>query len=42
MMDESSISHYAKRIVLIDHYLGDGNYHTDRLIDLLVEENAAA
>ena len=42
MMDESSISHYAKRIVLIDHYLGDRNYHLDRLIDQLTEENAAA
>ena len=42
MMDESSISHYAKRIVLIDHYLGDRNYHLDRLIDQLTEESAAA
>ncbi|MES1929930.1 acyl-CoA dehydrogenase [Salinisphaera dokdonensis CL-ES53] len=42
MMDESSVSHYAKRIVLIDHYLGDRNYHLDRLIDQLGEESAAA
>lgn len=42
MMDESSISHYAKRIVLIDHYLGDREYHLDRLIDLLGEEAHAA
>jgi len=41
-MDESSISHYAKRIVLIDHYLGDRNHHLDRLIEMLAEESAAA
>jgi len=35
MMDESSVSHYAKRIVMIDHYLGDREYHMARLRDMM-------
>lgn len=39
MMDESSISHYAKRIVMIDHYLGDRVWH---MADLEARERAGA
>ena len=38
MMDESSVAHYAKRIVMIDHYLGDANFHKDRLLAMLAGE----
>ncbi len=42
MMDESSISHYAKRIVMIDHYLGDREYHmADLRARLLAAQDAA-
>ncbi|MDA3923032.1 MAG: acyl-CoA dehydrogenase [Salinisphaera sp.] len=42
MMDESSISHYAKRIVMIDHYLGDREYHMAGLrARLLAAQDAA-
>lgn len=35
MMDETPVSHYAKRIVMIDHLLGDKNYHLQKLSQLL-------
>ncbi|MBA4721626.1 MAG: acyl-CoA dehydrogenase family protein [Alcanivorax sp.] len=35
MMEETPISHYAKRIVMIDHHLGDSEYHFGRLESLL-------
>ncbi|ROO31449.1 acyl-CoA dehydrogenase family protein [Salinisphaera japonica] len=41
MMDESSVAHYAKRIIMIDHYLGDANFHKDRLLRMLAEESVA-
>lgn len=31
MMDESAVSHYAKRIIMIDHQPGDMSHHTQRL-----------
>lgn len=36
MMEETAISHYAKRLVMIDHQLGDLSYHLQRL-EALVE-----
>jgi alkylation response protein AidB-like acyl-CoA dehydrogenase len=30
MTQESAISHYAKRLVMIDHWLGDTDYHLER------------
>lgn len=41
MMDESSISHYAKRIVMIDHYLGDREYHMAQLRDMTLAGQSA-
>lgn len=35
MMDETPVSHYAKRIIMIDHLLGDKNYHIQKLSQLL-------
>jgi len=32
MMDESSVAHYAKRIIMIDHQLGDTDYHLARIM----------
>jgi alkylation response protein AidB-like acyl-CoA dehydrogenase len=34
MTDEAAVSHYAKRLVMIDHWLGDGDYHTQRFTEL--------
>ncbi|SMH62796.1 acyl-CoA dehydrogenase family protein [Azospirillum agricola] len=34
MTDEAAVSHYAKRLVMIDHWLGDGDHHLDRFIAL--------
>ena len=31
---EYAVSHYAKRLVMIDHQLGDEDYHLQRFIDL--------
>ncbi|KZX63518.1 pimeloyl-CoA dehydrogenase small subunit [Alcanivorax sp. HI0033] len=42
MMEETAVSHYAKRIVMIDHQLGDLGYHMQQLENLLdVDEDAA-
>lgn len=42
MMDETPVAHYAKRIVMIDHLLGDKNYHLQKLSSLLdVDEEAS-
>lgn len=42
MMDETPVSHYAKRIIMIDHQLGDLTYHLHQLEKLLdVDEEAA-
>jgi alkylation response protein AidB-like acyl-CoA dehydrogenase len=30
MTDEAAISHYAKRLVMIDHWLGDADHHLAR------------
>ncbi|ASK33597.1 pimeloyl-CoA dehydrogenase small subunit [Alcanivorax sp. N3-2A] len=35
MMEETAVSHYAKRIVMIDHWLGDREYHLTRLEQLI-------
>jgi|SRR5699024_1990283 len=35
MMLETPVAHYAKRIVMIDHLLGDRNYHLQKLSQLL-------
>lgn len=35
MMEETAVSHYAKRIVMIDHWLGDREYHLTRLEELI-------
>ncbi|MBI2317306.1 MAG: acyl-CoA dehydrogenase family protein [Betaproteobacteria bacterium] len=32
MSDELAASHYAKRLVMIDHWLGDSEHHLDRFI----------
>ena len=42
MMDESSVAHYAKRIVMIDHYLGDANFYKDQLLAMLAGESVSA
>ncbi|MES1926991.1 acyl-CoA dehydrogenase [Salinisphaera sp. T31B1] len=42
MMEESAISHYAKRIVMIDHYLGDREYHMAKLRDMTLAGRDAA
>ncbi len=34
MTDEAAVSHYAKRLVMIDHWLGDSDYHLARYIAL--------
>jgi hypothetical protein len=31
---ELSLSHFAKRLIMIDHQLGDEDYHLARFIDL--------
>ncbi|MTT52870.1 pimeloyl-CoA dehydrogenase small subunit [Alcanivorax sp. VBW004] len=42
MMEETAVAHYAKRIVLIDHQLGDLGYHMQQLESLLdVDDDAA-
>ena len=42
VMEETAVSHYAKRIVMIDHQLGDLGYHMQQLENLLdVDEDAA-
>lgn len=42
MTDEAAISHYAKRLVMIDHWLGDTDHHLDRFIALTDAPAAAA
>lgn len=37
MMDEAAISHYAKRLIMIDHYLGDHAYHMATLRSLTID-----
>ncbi|HYG91363.1 MAG TPA: acyl-CoA dehydrogenase [Azospirillum sp.] len=34
MTDEAAISHYAKRLVMIDHWLGDSDHHLARFVAL--------
>jgi len=42
MMEETPVSHYAKRIVMIDHWLGDREYHLGILENLIdVDDHAA-
>ena len=38
---QSKPSNYAKRIVMIDHQLGDMDHHLARYMDLLAQERAA-
>ena len=35
---EYSLSHYAKRLIMIDHQLGDTDYHLQRYIDMTTTE----
>jgi alkylation response protein AidB-like acyl-CoA dehydrogenase len=35
MTDECSVAHYAKRLILLDHALGDRDYHLDTVMDRL-------
>ncbi|ROO25443.1 acyl-CoA dehydrogenase [Salinisphaera orenii MK-B5] len=42
MMEESAIAHYAKRIVMIDHYLGDRTWHMAALRETLTDTARAA
>ena len=37
---EYALSHYAKRLVMIDHWFGDTDYHLQRYIDLGLSPNA--
>jgi len=32
---EYSLSHYAKRLIMINHQLGDEDFHLDRYVSLL-------
>ncbi|HCE40867.1 MAG TPA: pimeloyl-CoA dehydrogenase small subunit, partial [Alcanivorax sp.] len=42
MMEETPVSHYAKRIVMIDHWFGDREYHLGILETLIdVDDHAA-
>lgn len=42
MMEETAISHYAKRIVMIDHWFGDREYHLTQMEKLIdVDDHAA-
>ena len=42
MMEETPVSHYAKRIVMIDHWFGDREYHLGVLETLIdVDDHAA-
>lgn len=34
MTEEAAVSHFAKRLVMIDHWLGDSDYHTARFAEL--------
>ena len=38
---ELPLAHYAKRIIMIDHQLGDMDHHLARYMDLLAQERAA-
>lgn len=42
MMEETAISHYAKRIIMIDHQLGDLAFHMQRLEAMLEVGDDAA
>ncbi len=42
MTDEAAISHYAKRLVMIDHWLGDSDHHLARFAALPETAEAAA
>ena len=37
MTDECYVSHYAKRLVMLDHYLGDIDHHLEHVSDHLVD-----
>ena len=39
---ELPLSHYAKRLTMIDHQLGDEDHHLERYVLLGTEEQAAA
>ncbi|MGB7756048.1 MAG: acyl-CoA dehydrogenase [Salinisphaera sp.] len=41
MMDESAIAHYAKRIIMIDHWLGDHRWHMAAFRQALIRTDAA-
>ena len=41
MTDEAAISHYAKRLVMIDHWLGDADHCLARFADLPGAADAA-
>ena len=32
MTSEYSLSHYAKRLIMLDHQLGDTDYHLNRIM----------
>ena len=38
---EYSMPHYAKRVVMIDHQLGDTEFHLERFAGLMQTETAA-
>lgn len=40
MTEEAAVSHYAKRLVMIDHYLGDVDYHLSRFSAVLTASEA--
>jgi pimeloyl-CoA dehydrogenase small subunit len=40
MTEEAAVSHYAKRLVMIDHYLGDVDYHLSRFSAALTAPEA--
>lgn len=39
---EYPVSHYAKRLVMIDHQFGDIDHHTERLVEILQDEVSGA
>ncbi|KZL04587.1 Acyl-CoA dehydrogenase [Pseudovibrio axinellae] len=41
MTEEYSLNHYAKRLTMIDHQLGDVDYHLERFVGVMQQEAAA-
>jgi alkylation response protein AidB-like acyl-CoA dehydrogenase len=42
MTEESALSHYARRLVMIDHWLGDTDYHLSRFVAFAGTQAAVA